>query len=188
MDDLMAIEQMDISVGEKLAGQRQNTLVRCCSSVGELGDQGPLYLLGSTVIMIAWWRDKPRLLHTGVRMIAAVAVADLSKRMIKKLVTRSRPHQLLDEDNYERNSGGSHEKSLQSFPSGHAAGTVAVARAISRSYPRAGKAAMAGAALVGLSRLLKGAHWPMDVAVGALLGWVSEQVSRRVMLDLAVDD
>jgi membrane-associated phospholipid phosphatase len=114
-----------------------------------------------------------------VLVLASVALADVSKRLIKHLVTRSRPHDLLDHGKYEREGGGSDEKSEQSFPSGHMAGSVAAARAILRDSPGAGAACMAGAGVVGVSRMLKGEHWPLDIAAGVVVGLCAESLAHR---------
>ncbi|HJU50157.1 MAG TPA: phosphatase PAP2 family protein [Pseudogulbenkiania sp.] len=61
-----------------------------------------------------------------------------------------------------------------SFPSGHAMASALLATAWSADPKtrRWGAALLAmAAALVGLSRLAIGVHWPLDVLAGALLGW-----------------
>lgn len=59
-----------------------------------------------------------------------------------------------------------------SFPSGHAAVSMALATAIYFYYPRLGKFLFAFAFIVGLSRIFVGVHYPGDVIVGLLLGCI----------------
>jgi undecaprenyl-diphosphatase len=57
-----------------------------------------------------------------------------------------------------------------SFPSGHATTAFATAVVLAAWYPRQAVGFVGLAALVGLSRILLGAHFPSDVLAGALLG------------------
>lgn len=118
-------------------------------------------------------------------MLAGLGIADLGKRGVKSLVSRTRPHVLLEENHYETEAGGSERKPEQSFPSGHMAGSVAVARALSRNFPGAGAAAGIAAVGIGVSRMVKGAHWPLDVLGGAIIGLAAESVA-ITLLDLAL--
>jgi undecaprenyl-diphosphatase len=119
-------------------------------------------------------------------MLLAVATADLGKRLLKGCVTRTRPKVLLDEGRYEADSGGSEAKPEQSFPSGHVACTVAEARAISRQTPEAAPWSAIAVTIIGVARVAKGDHWPLDVAAGLVLGLVSEAVSSRGLRCLGV--
>src|SRR5205809_494199 len=84
---------------------------------------------------------------------AAVEAADAGKRLAKRRVRRTRPHVLLDGGRYASDAGGSGRKPEQSFPSGHVAGSLAAARAVSRHYPRAGALAYAATAAVAVGRV-----------------------------------
>lgn len=59
---------------------------------------------------------------------------------------------------------------FDSFPSGHATASFAVAYALSRSYPRYKTFFYGVASLVALSRVYLGSHYPSDIAAGAILG------------------
>jgi undecaprenyl-diphosphatase len=57
-----------------------------------------------------------------------------------------------------------------SFPSGHTTSSFALAVALTIRWPKLGPFVLPLAALIGLSRIVVGAHYPTDVAAGALLG------------------
>ncbi|MGE0025577.1 MAG: phosphatase PAP2 family protein [Thermoleophilia bacterium] len=57
-----------------------------------------------------------------------------------------------------------------SFPSDHAAASVAIAVVLFLAHRRLGAAALALAGLVCISRVYVGAHYPGDVLAGALIG------------------
>jgi undecaprenyl-diphosphatase len=57
-----------------------------------------------------------------------------------------------------------------SFPSNHAANAAALATLATLSMPRLWAPAVALAALVGYSRIYVGAHYPLDVLAGGVLG------------------
>lgn len=97
-------------------------------------------------------------------------VVGTTANLIKRMVPRDRPSRYFAEfvAPDERIFHGS-------FPSGHTTTSFALATILvlaTRGGRRAwiGQLAVLWAALVGISRIYRGVHWPSDVAAGALLG------------------
>jgi membrane-associated phospholipid phosphatase len=179
-------EAADVAVGERLTIPKDEPLAKGADKVGKLGDQGPLYAVATVLILGGWASRDRRLAGAGVAMLGAVAAADGGKTLAKHSVSRTRPHVLLEGHNYKAKAGGSEEKSEQSFPSGHVAGCVAAARAIHRAYPEAGHGLTIATLIIAAARLVKGAHWPLDVAAGAVIGWAAEAVTNRLLRALGM--
>ena len=176
-DDVAAatdLEKADIELGKKIAKHRHHPVAQAAGKAGKIGDQEPLYALSCGVLAVGVTARDRRLTDTGLAMLAAIGVADLTKRIVKKSVRRTRPKALLDEGDYDADTGGSDDKKEQSFPSGHTACTVAAARAFARHVPEASGAAGAAAVAIGISRVAKGEHWPLDVLAGAVIGLAAE--------------
>ncbi len=105
--------------------------------------------------------------RTGLALCAGlVAHVLLIETLLKEAVARERPYLALGlelRDTFLR------EESF-SFPSGHSAASFLAAWVLGATYPRLRKPLLALAALVAVSRVHLGAHWPSDVAAGAFAG------------------
>jgi membrane-associated phospholipid phosphatase len=173
-------EEADIAVTQRLARHRHHGAVRALGTLSEAGDQAPLLSLSGAVLVFGLSTGETRTAKAGGRMLAAVLVATGIKSLLKHLVSRTRPHVLLDEGRYAVQALGPDEGPSQSFPSGHTAGSVAAARALVRVFPGARGPAYAGAGAIALMQVPRGKHYPVDVIAGAVVGVAAEAIVDRV--------
>ena len=67
-----------------------------------------------------------------------------------------------------------------SFPSWHTSSYFSMATVYATKYPKLSIPLYSFGALVGLSRIYKGYHYPSDVLVGAILGWASGKLTLKL--------
>ncbi len=169
-----AAEEADVALATRLASHRNHPVVRGLGTMSEVGDQPPLLALSGAVLAYGVLAGDRRAAGAGARMLGSLVIATWTKTGLKNLVARTRPNVLVDEGRYAVEPFGPDEGPWHSFPSGHTAGSVAVARAVGRAYPQARTAAYAGAAAVALVQIPRGAHYPADIAAGTVVGVVAE--------------
>lgn len=175
------LEKADLSAGAAVAKKRHHPLLRAFGQFGELGDQGPLYLIGGAMVAAGAVRRDARCIGAGAGILCAVGLADLAKNAIKSRVARSRPQHLIEEKEYRFESGGSARKEEQSFPSGHAACTVAATEAAIKFYPQSTLYLRPLALMMTVSRLAKADHWPLDLLAGATIGKASQAFAHLIV-------
>jgi len=101
----------------------------------------------------------------GLRLGAAAALATLASQALKRALTRARPDSaIVGFEALARNPD------RFSFPSGHTAAAFAVALAFAGEPHGVGPFALLLGVGIGLSRVYLGAHYPLDVGAGAVLG------------------
>lgn len=144
-----------------LGGHRGKGLDRLMWLATQLGSFGAATLLAALLV----WARYPRL---ATETILGTLTLWLVVESVKAVTDRARPFHVLEGTRVLgwRETG-------RSFPSGHTAQTFfLVALMVHRFHP--GVAVVVGlyfvAALVGLTRMYVGAHYPRDVLGGALLG------------------
>ena len=174
-------EEADVALATHLAKHKDHPFVRGLGTISEVGDPPPLLALSGAVLAYGVLAGDRRAAGAGARMLGSLVLATWIKTGLKRLVSRTRPNVLLDEGQYELEPFGPDEGSWHSFPSGHTAGSVAVARAAGRAYPQARTAAYAGAAAVAFVQIPRGAHYPADVAGGAVVGVIAEAAINGVV-------
>lgn len=132
--------------------------------ISALGDNGFLWIaLGLLFLLLGVrkgiWRQRGLLL-----LLALGANAIVCNLLLKPLVNRTRPYDLLGYEILIPPVGD------PSFPSGHTAASFAAAAALYAIDRRWGIAAYLFAVLMGFSRLYLGVHFPTDVLAGAVIG------------------
>lgn len=103
----------------------------------------------------------------GVVVLLSLGVTFFVVSLLKMLVAHPRPFVVLAEVRPLVT-----EMPFESFPSAHAALTMALALSVLPFYGRIGKLLIAFSLVVGLSRMYVGVHYPFDVIAGFAIGGV----------------
>jgi undecaprenyl-diphosphatase len=106
--------------------------------------------------------------HTAAmwRLWLAVAISFVVvDDVVKPFVERARPFEVVEIQLIDARPASA------SFPSGHAAMAAAGALALTRMWPHCAWVVGPVAALIALSRIYLGVHWPSDVLAGSALGF-----------------
>jgi len=173
------VEKTDLTTARKLGKWRDHPVILGLGKVAELADQPPLYSICAAVAIAGLARRDGRLFRTGIRMLAAEWLATKAKGAIKHRVDRTRPHVPINGGRYRMEKGHDHAPELNSFPSGHTAGAVAVARAYASEYPEHWKTAALLAGFAGAIQIPRCAHFVSDVGAGALIGLTAGSLVAR---------
>lgn len=145
--------------------------------VSKLGDQPALRAISAGMIVAGVVMRSDRLARAGSRMVIAHEAATFAKDLIKTDVDRVRPRSAAKRNEKKPTKGKHAAKELTSFPSGHSAGAIAVARAFSREYPEYEIVAMGVATFLALLQIVRSAHYPTDVVAGLIVGLAAEKAT-----------
>jgi membrane-associated phospholipid phosphatase len=178
-NDTTPIEDADIALSESISTERKHPLVKALGTLGELGDQPQLTALSACTLAFGLLSGRTRVALAGANMLLSLAAATAIKTVVKNTVSRTRPHVLLDEGTYEVRPLGPDAGPWHSFPSGHTAGSVAVARALARTCPEAALPAYAAAAVIAGVQLPTAHHFASDVIAGAAIGLAADTLVER---------
>jgi undecaprenyl-diphosphatase len=139
---------------------------------------GWIWVLGT---LLAYLLGVPRSSQAVKRLLPSVVIATwVIEYPIKAFFRRRRPFVRIVQALVIGKKPGS-----WSFPSGHTGASFASAWILSTVWPRGAPGFFGLAGTVGLSRIYVGAHYPGDVASGALLGTVLAELVRQVLKRLA---
>jgi undecaprenyl-diphosphatase len=150
--------------------------LRLAGKASELADQPPLIALSIATLAGGLALRHGAVARAGARMLASHLLATGAKTVLKSVIDRTRPARAVRQGYRLEKGDGAGDPSLNSFPSGHTAGAVAVAEAIAAELPGGALPARLAAAGVGLVQPHRGKHYLSDVAAGAVIGWVSARI------------
>ncbi len=140
---------------------------------------GDALVLLALALPILWYRPQ-----WAWALLVAAVVTTIATHTLKPWLALPRPAAVLGADAITIIGP---ELRAKAMPSGHAAAALTLAGALVPAMkgrgPRA--AVLLLMTLVALSRVVVGAHWPMDVMAGALIGWLSGMIALRLMGDRA---
>jgi hypothetical protein len=163
---------------KKAAKKHDTPPVRALNTAAEVADQPPLIAVSLATIALGAVLRRPTVLRAGSRMLASHLLATGVKTVFKRSIDRTRPARALADGAHRVGKAtGSKDTDLNSFPSGHTAGAVAVAQAVAADLPGAAAPARLAAGAVGAAQLPAGKHYLTDVAAGAAIGWLSEKIA-----------
>ncbi|MEU3963191.1 phosphatase PAP2 family protein [Streptomyces buecherae] len=172
MKVLAVLRGVDRVLTQQAATRIPTTVGKVLSVVEEAAESTKLWC-GAALVMTAVGGSRGR--AAAALGVTAMSLAQLvSNGLGKQLTNRPRPpKQWFPHEEVEDRPDSS------SFPSGHTAAAVAFTAAVAPVWPAAGAVCALPAAMVALERVQSGAHYPSDVAAGAVIGLTGAELVRR---------
>lgn len=163
---------MDMNILKMIQRIHNRLLDSIMVFITSLGDNGFIWIMIS-VILISLKKYR----KCGVRVIIALLLSVFFVNVImKNLFSRSRPCWVDKSINLKVKNPKDY-----SFPSGHTSASFAAAIVIFFNYRTGGIIALILASLIGFSRMYLFVHYPSDVLVGGILGWICGVLSYTIL-------
>jgi membrane-associated phospholipid phosphatase len=140
-----------------------------------------LIALGGTIALVS---RPPRVLLVLGQTLASALLAWGLLEAVYALYDRPRPEEILAPSEISLN--GHSWARLESFPSGHLAITTALALALAFAFPRLRRALWAYVLAVAFTRVLFGAHFPLDALAGIVIGYGSALAVHALVRQMAL--
>ncbi|MFF7241811.1 phosphatase PAP2 family protein [Streptomyces collinus] len=174
MGVLTVVRASDRRLTQRMAAWR-SPVVRRVLSVAEACAEGTKLWCSAAVVMAATGGRRGR--RAAGAGVAAMGLAQLVGNGVgKRLADRPRPpKEWIPHDRVEDRPAS------PSFPSGHTAAATAFCCAVLPAWPTAGLLCAVPAALVAVERVHSGAHYPSDVAGGAVVGLAGAWLVRHAV-------
>jgi len=170
---LLAIDERLLVAARRLHGPWRTRLAKALTRAGDTSSW--------TVAVLALLVAGAPFTVLGARLAAGTLLGTLLSQVLKRSLLRPRPTSAIAgfealAENPDRFS----------FPSGHTTAAFAAAVALAGAPFGLGPAALVLAAGIALSRVYLGAHYPLDVAAGMVLGTLSGGAARLLLAGLGL--
>ena len=145
-------------------------------AITHLGDGGFFWIAAAAALLL-WKSTRKAGISASLALVIGALITNVA---LKNIVARIRPYEVVE--GLMRIIERQHDFS---FPSGHTCASFAAAFALYKTLPRRwGIACLVLAALISLSRLYVGVHYPSDVlggaAVGIFAGWAGAALAEYI--------
>ncbi|GHJ96756.1 phosphatase PAP2 family protein [Streptomyces sp. NE5-10] len=168
---LAGLRDRDHRLTRRIAAWESPAARRLLPAVEEAAEHTKLWWAAALLMAAAGGRRGRKAAAAGVLAMAVAEV--LSNGVAKQLVERRRPP-----EEWIPHDGVADRPDSSSFPSGHTAAAIALTAAVAPSWPWAGAACAVPGVLVAVERVHSGAHYPSDVAAGAVIGGAAAALVR----------
>jgi len=154
-----------------------NPIIAQLGNIGNrLGHGGTLILVSIALFLVGYVWKKDIFRQVGIDTFVAHMASGIAVQIPKHVIGRPRPR-WTHQNAFEY--GPTFQSGLDTFPSGHTTASFAVAAVLARSFPGMSWLWYGAASFIALSRFLGGSHFPTDVLVGAVLGYLVGYVCAR---------
>lgn len=162
---LHALYGFDCRIFQKVNGHFDKKLINLFfRSVTHLG--GADITIPAALLLLFLSSGEARL--TAFASALALSASHIPVHFVKQLFPRKRPYLMLEKSRTLKNPLQDH-----SFPSGHTTAIFAIVTPYVWFIPHLAPLLILAAICVGISRIYLGLHYPSDVIVGGILGFVT---------------
>jgi len=166
---LVAAFFLDHATAAWIGAHSSPELKRVMQTVSRVGDWPAHFIVGLIGIAIAFVAKSKMWMRIFLAMLIALALAGVTGRAVKFATGRARPS-IKTEVHW---NGPRLSSKYHAFPSGHVAASSAFFVTLFFARKRIGAPLLVIPVLIGLSRMVVGAHYLSDVTFAAILGVIS---------------